>query len=200
MNIIHNNISNLSEMIAFLSTSITSGLFDSVEYDNEESPTAIQCIKDGHTLFQFTINGSGSWQIIPYVGDETVFISTTLSGSRTCFTIAKTNDGKTASFKMTHGSNIGSASFAADLVIYPTCFGDNIDLKLYTSGYHIKTNYADGSDRTIFTKIPVSGQYGSTGYFSTAFIRSVVQYFDAGEQIIGGVHYGCIYFVAVQGE
>lgn len=210
----------LAEMLAFLLPTVENGLFDSVEYDDGDNPTEIRCFKDGNQLYRFGVNTGGQWTVEAYVDSEKTpwvnrnlqvvsleyvmrctggicLISVSLSSLRACLIIAKTADGKTASFRTQISSSLNVNSYAADLVCYPTCFGDNTALKLFGSGYHIKTNYANDSDRTILARIPVVGAYGSTDAFSTVFIRSITQFFNTGEQIIGGRHYGCIMFFAL---
>ncbi|MBR6107262.1 MAG: hypothetical protein IKQ39_04560 [Oscillospiraceae bacterium] len=216
----------LAEMLAFLQPAAETGLFDTVEYHYDEAtsePDGIICTQNGIDLFRFGVNSSGQVRITPYFADGTeapasrqfglvkidnimrcaggiCFVSVSVSGSKTVFVIAKTSGGTTGSFLFLIPSNMSQSNFQQDCTIYPTSLHDNTSLRIFYSGYHIKTSFASDADRTILTKIPVAGAYGSTDCFTSAFIRTVAQFYDTGEQIIGGSHYGCMFHVALLDE
>lgn len=218
---------SLADMLTFLQPGIETGLFDSVEYhypDGGSDPDGILCSQDGNVLFRFAISNSttSNFVITPYVnGVEAAtqhryesakidyamrctggfcFISVSLSGSRYVFVIAKLSDGTTGSFKTSLASSPTTSNFSNTLSIFPTSYNDNTSLKMYTQPWKIEAVHALDMDRTIFAKIPFAGEYGSTGTFSTAFIRTAVQFYDNGEQIIGGKQYGCMYHIALLDE
>lgn len=220
----------LADMFDFLEPGTETGLFDSVEYhypSENEDPDYILCNKDDGTLFRVALNASNNHiKIIPYVNgveldsgsgaahlfDATInycmrcaggflFIGGSVSGSRQVIAIAKLSDGNTGSFATSEVSTPSSSNFNTyNSTIYPTGPNDNTDLKIYKTGWKIQAVHATDMDRTILAKVPFAGAYGSTGTFSTAFIRTAVQFYDTGEQIIGGKHYGCMFHFAILDE
>ena len=219
----------LADMFDFLEPGTETGLFDSVEYhypSENEDPDYILCNKDNSILFRVALNTStNNIKIIPYVNgveldassashlfDSRIgycmrcaggflFIGGSVSGSRQVIVIAKLSDGNTGSFATSEVSSPSTTNFNNyNSPIYPTGPNDNTDLKIYKSGWKVQAVYATDMDRTILAKIPFAGAYGSTGTFSTAFIRAAVQFYDTGEQIIGGKHYGCMLHIAILDE
>lgn len=219
----------LADMFDFLEPGTETGIFDSVEYhypSENEDPDYILCNKDNSALFRVALNATNNnIKINPYVNgvvleassanhlfDSNIsycmrcaggflFIGRSVSGSRQVFVIAKLSDGNTGSFRTTETSDPTSSNFNNyNNAIYPTGPNDNTNLKIYKSGWTIRANYATDMDRTILAKIPFAGAYGSTGTFSTAFIRTAVQFYDTGEQIIGEKHYGCMLHFAILDE
>lgn len=220
----------LADMFDFLEPGTETGLFDSVEYhypSESEDPDYILCNKDNSTLFRVALYAaSNNIRIIPYVNGVELdissgaarlfnsridycmrcaggflFIGGSVSGSRQVFVIAKLSDGNTGSFGTAEVSSPSSGNFnTTNSTIYPTGPNDNTDLKIYKSGWKIQAVHATDMDRTILSKIPFAGAYGSTGTFSTAFIRTAVQFYDTGEQIIGEKHYGCMFHFAILDE
>lgn len=208
----------LAEMYAFLLPSVGDGLFDDVSFDDPDNPTKLVCTQNGHPVAAMTVVNN-DWIIAPYAAQGSsaeyyrsfngyplatvmrctggiCFTSVSDSGSRHVFVIAKTSDGQTGCLYFTH-----LITFYPDdrLTFYPTCFGDNTALALYSHGFVVSGNLGS-ADRTILTRLPVVGQRGSTGFFSGVFMRNVMQFNDNGEQIIGGKHYGCLYHIALLDE
>lgn len=204
----------LAAMLEFLQPMVADGFFDSVAYDDAESPSKIVCTQDGETILEMTVNGT-SWTFTPYTASgtaaqgshvysgrslETVFrcsggayfLSVSLSSQKYSFIIAKTSAGKTGFILANQSTNF---NLAADIVYYPVCFGDDTTLGLY-NGYHVRSNLVN-ADRTILTKLPVVGANGSTDYFTTAFVRNVVQFQETGVQLISGKRYACAYLAAI---
>ena len=62
--------STLADMLAFLLPTVEDGLFDSVAYDNESSPTKIVCTQGGNTILDISIS-AGAFTFTPYVTDGT---------------------------------------------------------------------------------------------------------------------------------
>ncbi len=213
----------LAAMLEFLQPTVEDGLFDSVEYDNESNPTKIVCTKDSNVILD--VSGSNkSWDFKPYVASGTaastnhaystnssatkwklirctggVYLRASFDdGSGAMFIMAKTSGEKTgfiyASPPSTGNFNVDFVS--KDVTYYTTCFGDDTTLALYANGYYVHNNRV--ADRTILTKLPVVGSQGSTDYFSTAFVRNVVQYAQEGVQQIGSKKYGCSHFMAIE--
>lgn len=200
----------LAEMLNFLQPTVQDGLFDSVAYDDADTPTKIVCTQGGNTILEITASGS-IFTFNPYVADGIAAtgrgMTTPLSSCFRCkggvyfisnlkgapeyyyrFVIAKTSSGKTGFIKL---SNVQVNTEAA-LRLYPTCYGDNTSLNIYTNGYCIYMNYYNQTyDRTVLSKIPVAGENGSTDYFTGCFIRSAFQFAETGVQSIGGKSYGC---------
>ena len=115
-----------------------------------------------------------------------------------CFAIVKTGKGTPGLIAYSEPKGLNASSFTREMAYFTACFGDNTSLLLYTNGF---TVYSNGlTDRTALTKLPVVGERGSTDYFTGAFVRNTVQILDAGEQIIGGKHYGCDGYIALLDE
>lgn len=217
--------STLAEMLDFLSPTIANNLFDSVAYDDENNPTKIVCTQNNETILEMTVS-SGVWTMTPYIasgvaatGGEHVLTSMRWGFAIRCkggvafrstyvqdgygyrwYVIAKTSSGKTGFVLSWSG---GTATYGMDYnTLYPSCFGDNTDLDLYAHGYKTTTNYYNNHsyDRTILSRIPVVGIRGSNDYFTTALIRSTLQYIETGEQIIAGKRYGCMDLFAILDE
>lgn len=87
---------------------------------------------------------------------------------------------------------LGSSAY---FTFYPSSYADNASVKIYSSGYQVATNYTD--DRTILSTVPVAGAVGSTDYFTTLFVRNVVQFLESGTQLIDGVQYYCDWYFAI---
>jgi len=218
--------STLAEMLAFLLPTVEDGLFDSVAYDDDENPTKIVCTQGGNTILEFTV-ASDKWTITPYTATDTPAIGTShvfenkpigvlcrcsgglyiradeLHNSRIGYLIAaKTSSGKTGFFGCAALTSVGHSFFNGARTVYSTTFGDSTTLALYTHGYNIGCTYTANypNDRTILSRVPVVGTIGSTDYFTTAFIRSMVQFAETGEQIIGGKKYWCDIQFAVLDE
>ncbi len=211
--------SNLAEMLDFLLPSVQDGLFDSVAYDDAENPAKIVCTQNGNVILEITVNESSQFTFTPYIAegvsgginhtaffriDEAVRCSggfcfrSNAQGSPIYyyrFAAAKTDSGKTAFLAYTYMNN--DTNSAAQM--YVTCFGDNPELKLY-NGYFFAVNLGEVHDRTILSRIPVAGVRGSTGCFTTAFLRTAAQFRETGAQIIGGKQYGCIGQIAILDE
>lgn len=221
--------STLAEMLAFLTPTVEDGLFDTVAYDDQSSPTKIVCTQDGNTILD--VVKASYWEFYPYVADgtraatahcaKTVGFSANhnlyskwirCKGGIVIFSrsVSGTSSSTDSYLAIGKGTNEKTAFFVYDgsgdgkLVsikkYYSTCFGDNTALALYSSGWYAQCN-CDSADRTILTPIPIVGTSGSTDTFSTVFIRSAVQVPENGtQQIIGGKTYGCNYHFAVLDE
>lgn len=205
--------STLAGMLEFLQPTVQDGLFDSVAYDNADNPTKIVCTQDGNTILEIS---SPSGYLIYRSPEDTVtvsfvnygaasgimfaarcsggvmILSNTSYGVYVFLIIGKTSAGKTGFLT---GTVNDPANLAASVKYTPICYGDDTTLSL-AQGYTITSNYA-AADRTILSKIPVVGSWGSTDYFTTIFSRNVSQYSNTGVQLIGGKRYGCMYFVAI---
>lgn len=223
---------SLAAMLDFLLPTVESGLFDSVEYDNESSPTKIVCKQGGNTIldvvyaYQMSLH---TWRLLPYVSAGTTANSAhsyasydngfPIAALYRCsggvlfkgahrgsigdedihfFVIAKTSADKTGFIAFKQENNY-VFSIAANIQYYVSGFGDNTSLALYTGGYKVQGNSGAG-DRTILTKLPVVGILGSTDYFTTAYVRNVVQYTQTGVQMIGDKKYFCIENMAIEDE
>lgn len=218
--------STLAEMLDFMQPMVASGLFDSVEYDDAESPTKIVCAQNGETILDMTIDSNNRWTFTPYTATNApanrlhsfcnydaqtdigltlskvfrcsggaCFISTNNSGYYFYYAIGKTSAGKTG-FVSTKLYN-GDFTYTSNRY-YFVSFGDDTSLKLYNTDYENK-GYGR-ADRTILRTVPVVGREFSSDYFTTVFIRDVVQFTERGEQIIGGKKYGCIDPFAIEDE
>lgn len=218
MKILTNIPTTLAEMLNVLKTGVQTGLFDSVSYDSADSPTKILCNQGGNIILSASISGS-AWTFTPYVkkntsaatnhcmtsktletvcicSDGMYFLSTSTSGTKTAFVIAKTDSGKTGFVCWSRSSTF---TIASSVLYFPTCYGDNTTLSVYSQGFKIQGNYAT-ADRTILSPIPVAGDFGSGDYFKSVFARVAVQYADIGIQNIGGKKYACIYHAAILDE
>lgn len=209
----------LAEMLAFLQPTVADGLFDSVTYDNESSPTKIVCSQDGNVIFE--ISGGASFNMFWYIASGTtassprtwtgaiiyncmrckygVYFDCDVGSDTYALIVTTTSNNKTGFISVLFNKNITSTSFRYTNTYYTACMGDNTNLDLYTNGYVVSNN-SGSSDRTILTKLPVVGERGSLNYFTGAFVRNVVQIFDTSEQIIAGKHYGCIKLFAILDE
>ncbi|MBQ8922347.1 MAG: hypothetical protein IJ060_09340 [Oscillospiraceae bacterium] len=213
----------LAEMLDFLQPTVEDGLFDSVAYDDADSPTKIVCTQNGNTILDISSANNGhGWYFVPYISAGTAatgfgvnvlaytarckggvyFRSTNTGGPNYYFTfiIAKTGSGKTGFIQFNSQMIAVGASLAP--VLYSRCFGDDTSLSLYTYGYLVACNYTSATvaDRTILTKLPVVGARGSTDAFSSVFVRSLFQFVNDGQQSIGGKTYGCIDMFAILDE
>ena len=224
---------SLAAMLDFLLPTVESGLFDSVEYDDESSPTKIVCKQGGETILDVIYayqQNLHTWLFIPYVASGTpanaahswhisdtngipiaslyrcsggVFFKSQSrpyvgDASKFFFIIAKTSADKTGFILYKQAENY-VFSIAANITYYVSGFGDNTSLALYTGGYKVQGNSGAG-DRTILTKLPVVGILGSTDYFTTAYVRNVVQYTQTGVQLIGNKKYFCVENLAIEDE
>ena len=214
--------STLEEMMEFLRPSIDDGLFDAIEYDNPSSPTKILCKQNGVSLIEISTSDR-DWSFLPYVGQEGSIagdehkMSTTLGVVCRCkggiifrstqqgspfyyfnFIIGKLNTGKTAFIQF---SGVNDFDYT-NTKYYTTSFDDNTGLYTYVYGYVITSNYLNGmiADRTILSAIPSTGKTGSTDYFETVKVRTLVQFVEMGSQLIGDKHYWCIGTIAILDE
>ncbi len=204
--------SALAEMLAFLEPAVSDGLFDSVAYDDQSSPTKIVCTQGGNVILDVVYGASGSWGFIPYIA-QGVAASQNMhyvpAGSRTwasacrckggIYFIDSDNQIGWAIAKTTNGQT-GFICHALDnpyTTFVPTRFGDDTALRIYQSGWQDFWYAGNASDRTALTKIPVAGTNGCTDCFTTVFIRKMVQFRDNGVQMIGGKKYGCIGLLAI---
>lgn len=212
---------SLTTMMEFLQPTIEDGLFDDIVYDDESSPTKIICKQNGVGIFE-TYMSEGQWYFMPYIGSEGNVPSSDnhyaymiLAFAARCkggvmfrsnnqgspffyfnFIIGKTNTGKTGFIKFTGNRYEHTVS-----TYYTTCFDDNTLTYLYQYGYLVGINYqASTADRTILTTIPVNGGVGTTDYFETVKIRTLVQFVETGVQIIDDKKYGCIDTIAILDE
>lgn len=206
--------STLAEMLDFMQPMVASGLFDSVEYDDAESPTKIVCTQNGETILDMVVDNNGYWTFTPYTATGVAadnyhrfydsdfargrmltkvfrcssgacFVSQ--SSTYYYFAIGKTSADKTG-FVLTNCYNGQFAS--SSNAYYYVSFGDDTSLKMYYS-YYLHQSFGV-ADRTILRAIPVVGREYSSDYFTTVFIRDAAQFMERGEQIIGGKKYGCI--------
>ena len=219
----------LAEMLAFLQPTVGDGLFDSVAYDNESSPTKIVCTQNGNTILDISVSDA-KWNFLPYAADGITGNGITgmryMTAAYRCkggvliagnngagdatftrwnFLIAKTSagGGKTGFVRVgTSGYNAPQVYVNGGRTFHTTCFGDSTSAQLFTGGFSVYIHYTAGTpyDRTILTKLPVVGEPGSTDYFTTAAVRNCVQFYEDGEQIIGGKQYGCAQAFAILDE
>lgn len=210
---------SLSEMVDFLLPMVDDGFFDSVALDDIEDPTKIVCKQSGNTILDVEYDSSTlKWKFSPYIAFGVVpneghrfnnyriesmfrckggayFRSISESSTKHVFIIAKTSNGKTGFIA---NSDPSSFSINNNITVYTSCYGDNDSLALYLGYKMIGTSGA--ADRTILLSAPVVGTSGSTDYYTTSQFRAVTQFIEAGEQIIGGKHYGCSGFWAILDE
>ena len=203
-------ITTLQGMLEFLQPTVEDGLFDSVVIDSN----VIKCSKDDTVLLTINTDNQGVFGFYPKLNASTQasgahaligrankvmrckggFAIIDTQNEQKTFAAARTSNDKTAF--MVASRNVYSTSY--EVIYYSTCYGDNTSLSMYFDGFRIRNNTA--SDRTILSKIPVVGVYGSTDYFTTAFSRNCVQFAEDGLQIIGGKKYGCYGAIAILDE
>lgn len=221
--------STLAEMLEFLTPCIEDGLFDSVAYDDESSPTKIVCTQGGNTILEIA-NSSASppqFSVTPFVAPNTpatdrritcivkedlredhyfcmrckhgIVIVSVYLSFAYVIAVGKTTAGKTACISGIENIPASVSITEADRQYYTTCIGDNTALSFYTKG--VFTHCCDmTSDRTILRKIPVVGERGSTDSFDGVYFRETVQHASNGQQTIGGKNYGCAGDFAVLDE
>lgn len=205
----------LAEMRDFLLPMVDTGFFESVEYDDPDTPTKLICTQDADVILEISASRSVDtyWTFIPYVAGGVPADSNhqfdangtgaLLIGAYRCtggaglhfynssgyyhyFIIARSTLQRTA-FLIERTSE----TFLGDYWnCHPICYGDDTSLSIYTNGYRIFSNALD--DRTILREIPIAGSRGSMDGFSSAFVRDMVQFVETGEQIIGGTKYFCL--------
>lgn len=220
--------SSLSEMLDFLTPTILDGLFDSVEYDNESSPTKIVCTQNGNTILEISYQ-TNQWTFTPFISSGVSWHEVTVNISYTSasfllfmrckggFGIVQRSQstsykwgiicGKASNEKTTcvmldgagnQADNIDAEITGSTVNCYTVTFGDDTSLAMATSLWQ-ETRIVN-ADRTILGEIPVIGRYGSTDYMTTVYFRKVCQFKQNGAQIIGGRQYGCIYNFAILDE
>lgn len=195
--------SSLAAMKTFLQPLVDNGFCDAIGYDDDANPTKLLLYKDDavavRLLFAATRkwgfevpNAGGSMHAVP-ASIETTKVGLCSGGviffnpSYIYFAIAKTKEEKIGVVCAEDRGYSSQYSYP----FYTTCVGDNTSLALYTNGYKIYRN-SDSGDRTILTPLPVVGTTGSSDYFSTVFVKNIVQWAEDGVQLIGGKQYGCI--------
>ena len=206
----------LAEMLSFLLPSVQDGLFDSVSYDDDDSPTKIVCTQNGNVILEITVNESSQFTFTPYIAEGSaadvahsaffkideafrcsggIYFRSNAQGSPIYyyrFAIAKTRTGKTA-FVHCFNYNVESSAYCQ---LFISSFGDNPELPMY-NGFLIAVNLGSVYDRTILSQLPVIGGRGSTDCFSTLLLRTAAQIIETSEQIIGGTKYGCADIFAI---
>lgn len=207
----------LAAMLEFLQPMVADGFFDSVAYDDAESPTKIVCTQDENDILDISVSGT-TWTFKPYIaagiaggpaGRTPSFVISYLArcsggaifsqanyaasnSGGTNFVIAKTKAGKTAFIGFSAPS---LTSYNAN-AMFTTIWGDSMAVPRYTNGFLVTANGLS-NDRTILQTIPVFGGVGSTDYFDSVRFRNMAQYYEAGVQIISGKRYGCVGFFAI---
>ena len=58
--------STLAEMREFLLPMVDTGFFDSVEYDDPDTPTKLVCTQDVNVIVEFTVSAAGEWGVTPH--------------------------------------------------------------------------------------------------------------------------------------
>ena len=221
--------STLAEMLEFLTPCVEDGLFDSVAYDDDESPTKIICTQGGNTILEIADSPSSppQFSVTPFVAQNTpatgnritcivkedlredhyfcmrckhgIVIVSVYLSFAYVIAVGKTTAGKTACISGIENIPASVSITEADRQYYTTCIGDNTALSFYTKG--VFTHCCDmTSDRTILRKIPVVGERGSTDSFDGVYFRETVQSAQNGAQTIGGKNYGCAGDFAVLDE
>ena len=211
------SFSTLADMKDFL-TALGTNIFDSVAYDDNTTPTKIVCTQDSHTILEVSVNGT-NWTFTPYIADGTaaasghIYTSAILSAFRCSggaffattavtnnvqangkyFVIGKTSAGKTG---FVHIQSAQGFSNISSLSPVTTCFGDDTSSAFYSGTYHISIT-SGTRDRTILTKIPVTGALGSNDYFSSVLVMTSRQFQEVGQQSIGAQLYGCNGYFAI---
>lgn len=207
--------STLEEMYDFLTPSVTDGLFDSIEYDNDSNPSYIKCIQDDNIICLIE-NIGNRFNITPYIRDQQpdsyatwgdapitfavrckhgICLRANVSSYYFYFIFSKTNAGKTGIIAGTMSPVISVGT----KTIRTSCFGDDINNNLYISGFNFYPN--GSSDRTIFNIVPVTGNASNNiDYYTGCLLRNCYQFAEDGEQIINNKKYYCVNSFAILDE
>ena len=211
--------STLAEMRDFLLPMVDTGFFDSVEYDDPDTPTKLVCTQDANVIVEFTVSAAGKWNVTPHVaagdtpdsnhrvtnsefaiqkayrctGGALIVFSRTGYQNRIYFAIGHT----TATLETVGVKTAFVLEWRTDDYALPVggyeyftiCYGDDTNHRYYTTGYYLYTQGV--ADRTILREVPIIGSAGSTDGFSSIFVRDTAQYAETGEQIISGTKYFC---------
>ena len=209
--------STLTEMYAFLAPSVTDGLFDSIEYDNDSNPTCINCIQDSNIICKISCS-SPNFYMIPYIRNKPVADddSHKWSGAPIAFALRckhgicfRTNVSSSYFYFIFSTTNAGKTGIIATLVpqilstgmytIKTVYSGDDTSNSLYTNGFNYVVNGLN--DRTIFNTIPVTGNItNNIDYYTGCLFRNCYQFAEDGEQIIDNKKYYCVNIFAIFDE
>lgn len=213
------NPATFAEMKAFLDPLVTDGFFDSITYDDPDTPTKLSCTQNSNIILEITKPSTNAFTFQPFVAaGEAANSSHTINNmgvsfcfrasggaclvlgqpslARYTFVIAKTIENKAAFIVSMIPINYNFSNLL--VTHYIASFGDDTTNYIYVNGYKVNQNGV--TDRTILNTLPVVGSFGSADYFSTVYTRSSVQYAETGVQVIGGKKYACAYNYALSDD
>lgn len=211
----------LAEMMTFLQPMVAGGFFDMLEYDNNASPTKIECTYAGEKVLELSYSGSG-WLFKPFIDYNTPaspagrtpqftpgFMARCTGGAfftQRAYNAGATSQGQSFMIAKTKAGNTAFISCEQPMLtsttvttLYVSAFGDSTAAPGYSSGFRLMPNGLS-LDRTTLQTIPVFGPVGSTDYVTTCKFRATAQYMEAGLQLIGGKRYYCAGLFAISDE
>lgn len=166
--------------------------FATVEYDDDTTPTAINCNDtDGNTIFHASTSGT-AWAYTAYKNATTgVSITSTSNKSRpmyfytvgsngaaiqtasnTMLIIAKTNTGVTG-FALPNSTD--STDITNNYALKSACFGDDPTFTGVIAITTTQTNIGSTGNHTLFVPIPLHGTYAENIYLPKAFFLPMAQ-------------------------